>query len=118
MRRQPNRIQAQAISDLRLLIEACDHGQQIDVAVSGRKNLQLMARLKDLALAAASLGLNSAPYSEVPSGVPVNVDNRGHPQLQPFSNLKPERLKITGRGQWDASPLWSQSFTWRLLNHR
>jgi len=103
LRRQPNQIQADALSELRLLIESCDRCKRIEVAASGRKNLQLMARLKDLALAAEALGLSCSPYSEVRTDVQVGINNEGFPQLQPFSNLKPERLKITGRGQWDAS---------------
>ena len=103
IRRQPNEIQAQAISRLRLLLESCDHGQAIQVAASGRKKLQLTTRLQELALAAGALGLTCSPYSEVPQGLRVDVDNSRFPQLQPFSNLVPERLKITGRGQWNAA---------------
>ena len=103
LRRQPSEIQAKALSHLKLLLESCDRGDPIHVASSGRKNLQLMARLKELALAADALGLSCSPYSEVRDGLPVPVDNSGFPQLQPFSNLVPERLKVTGRGQWNAS---------------
>ena len=39
LRRQPNQIQAKAISELKLLIESCDHGQRIEVAATGRNNL-------------------------------------------------------------------------------
>ena len=69
---------------------------------SGRKNLQLVGRLQELALTAETLALHSGPYAEVVERAEVPLDNTGFPQLQPFSNLVPERLKITGRGQWDA----------------
>ena len=103
IRRQPNEIQARAISHLRLLLEACDHGETVQVSTSGRRNLQLMARLQELALAAESLGLSSSPYQGHSGEHAVPVNNDAFPQLSPFSNLVPERLKITGRGHWDAS---------------
>ena len=43
LRRQPNKLQKEAIERLRLLIKACDHGAPVQVASSGRKNSQLMA---------------------------------------------------------------------------
>ena len=103
IRRQPNEVQARAIQKLRLLLEACDRSEHIQVASSGRRNLQLMARLQELALAADNLGLMRRPYQEPASQAPVPIDNAAFPQLNPFSNLNPERLKITGRGQWRAS---------------
>eukprot|EP00435_Cladocopium_sp_Y103_P069119 s624_g32.t1 len=103
IRRQPNAIQQQAIDRLRLLLWASDHSESIQVAMSGRRNLQLTTRLQELARAADALGLSASPYQEGPPGVSVPVDNTGGPQLSPFSNLNPERLKITGRGQWRAS---------------
>ena len=103
LRRQPNEFQARAISHLQLLLESCDRGEAVHIASSGRKNLQLMARLQELVLAADALGLSCSPYAEAHGSFPVEVDNSGFPQLQPFSNLVPERLRVTGRGQWDAS---------------
>eukprot|EP00435_Cladocopium_sp_Y103_P052260 s3094_g16.t1 len=83
--------------------EACDRSEPIRVSASGRRNLQLMARLQELASAAECLGLTRRPYQEQTSQAPVPLDNSIFPQLNPFSNLNPDRLKITGRGQWDAS---------------
>eukprot|EP00435_Cladocopium_sp_Y103_P014486 s4341_g3.t1 len=100
LRRQPNELQAGAIAKLRQLLKACDPGEPIQVAGSGRRNLQLMARLQELALAAESLGLMRRPYQE-PEEVAVPLNNLQHPQLNPFSNLQPSRLKISGRGHWD-----------------
>jgi len=97
------RSSARAIQKLRLLLEACGCSEHIQVASSGRRNLQLMARLQELALAADNLGLMRRPYQEPSSHAPVPIDNAAFPQLNPFSNLNPERLKITGRGQWRAS---------------
>ena len=51
----PDALQSQAIHRLRLLLEASDPGELIQVASSGRKNLQLMTRLQELALAAGPM---------------------------------------------------------------
>ena len=102
LRRQPNDLQSRAISRLKVLLEACDHNSPVEVAACGRKNLQLVTRLKELAQAADALGLSGDPYGFVPSSAAVPVDNSSHPQLSPFSNLVPERLKLSGTANWDA----------------
>ena len=86
-----------------MFVKACDHGQLIEVAASGRKNLQLMTRLQELASAADALGLSQSPYVDDIKPRKVCLDNSVHPQLSPFSNLQPERLKLTGKGNWDAA---------------
>ena len=110
IRRQPNKTQSDAIWNLRLLLRACDHSEPIQVASSGRKNLLLMARLQELALAAEALGLQSSPYTRGPKKHPVPPDNSKFPQLNPFSNLNPSRLKISGRGQWQAADFLDPEF--------
>ena len=99
-RRQPNPLQKEAYQRLQLLLEACDHGEAFQVAASGRKNLQLVTRLQELARGAETLGL-SDPYQRPPKKR-VQADN-SHPQLSPFSNLIPERLKLSGKGEWPAA---------------
>eukprot|EP00435_Cladocopium_sp_Y103_P060235 s675_g22.t1 len=74
------------------------HNQLIQVAASGRKNLQLMARLKELASAADALGLSQSPYTEKIQQERVKINNSDFPLLSPFS-----RLKLTGQGLWPAA---------------
>ena len=109
LRRQPNDIQSKALQRVQVLLEACDHGEIISIVSSGRKNLQLVTRLQELALAAEKLGL-SDPYLQVPRGKHVPVDNSKHPKLNPFSNLIPERLKLSGKGEWDVSSFIEPEF--------
>ncbi|CAK8989711.1 Uncharacterized protein SCF082_LOCUS1929 [Durusdinium trenchii] len=114
IRRQPNPQQKKALLDLRLLLSANDHGQVIEVACSGRKNLRLLSRLQELATAVDALGLSTGPYATGHQGAQVKTDNSKHPQLSPFTNLNADRLKISGRGQWDAAsympPLFQMSY--------
>ena len=110
LRRQPNEVQQKAIDRLRLFLKASNHGKRIEVAACGRKNLQLLTRLKELAVAAEQLGLSSSPYQEAPPSQQVCIDNSAYPQLRPFSNLVPERLKISGEGQWNAARYLDSEF--------
>ena len=102
MKRQPNELQQQAIDRLRLLIKASDPGRPIEVASSGRKNLVLVARLQELLAAADALGFRSNPYHDESAGIQIPMDNSWDPKLKPYSSLNADRLKITGKGDWDA----------------
>ena len=103
LKRQPNFHQRRALAHLRLLLQACDPGRPVHVESSGRKNLQLLARLQELAVAADALGIAGDPYSRERSGHPVPKNDSINPKLSPFSSLNAGRLKISGRGQWDAA---------------
>ena len=107
LRRQPNEAQSRALKHLRLLVSACDPGVPIEVANSGRRNLQLLARLQELSSAAIALGFDSSPYHEGLSNHPVSVDNTKDKKLSPFSEVDPDRLKISGQGQWKAAQFMS-----------
>ena len=107
IRRQPNEAQTRAIGHLRLLLRACDPGTPIKVAASGRKNLHLLARLQELTRAALALGFNDSVYHEEAAGTRVLIDNSLHPKLTPFRSLCPERLKISGKGNWEAGDYMS-----------
>ena len=102
IRRQPNEVQSQALENLRLLLRACDQNKPIHVESSGRKNLVLLSRLQELAQAVDALGLSTSPYHTGRQGQAVPADNTKYPKLSPFGNLNADRLKISGRGHWDA----------------
>ena len=70
----------------------------------------LCARFKELFGALQSLGLDSSsPYQQKDKGVFVDVVN-DRKELVPYRPLCSERLKISGRGQWDPSPYLSDLF--------
>ena len=103
LKRQPNFHQRRALAHLRLLLQASDPGRPVHVESSGRKNLQLLPRLQELAVAADALGIAGNPYSRDRAGHPVPKNDSINPKLSPFSSLNASRLKISGRGQWDAA---------------
>ena len=115
IKRQPNRVQQRALSQLRLLLEASDHGLPVHVEASGRKNLLLLTRLQELAKAADALGFSKNPYATGHTGHEVPIEKKSHSKLNPFSNLNADRLKITGQGQWNAVDYMSPEFQMSFL---
>ena len=72
---------------------------------SGRRFFQLDARLRELSNCVTSTGMSSRPYSRDYAGVAVPLDNTVFPELEPYRKMDPERIRISGRGQWDISEL-------------
>ena len=103
VRRQPNPLQEQAISSLRMLMRTCDPGTPIEVGLAGRRNLQLVTRLTELTRVAECNEVTSDFYHRKTVEATVDIDNSGNPRLAPFSGLDPHRLKITGKGDWQAA---------------
>ena len=92
------------------LVRACGPGENFSVFSCGRKAFQLDARFEELRCALQSLGLESSSFygqqkSEV--GVPVRNDS---PELQPYTALVPDRLKLVGEGKWDCREFLSDLF--------
>ena len=112
LRRQPNDAQRRALKHLKRLLCACDSGVPIVVSSSGRRrrNLQLLARLQELARAADALGFRESPYHQHAAGSQVKVDNSWDPKLSPFSEIDAARLKISGIGNWNAEQFLSPEF--------
>ena len=69
LRRQPNEIQLRAFQHLELLLSACDPGLPVEVASSGRKNLQLLARLQESTAAADALGFRESHTTSMLQGI-------------------------------------------------
>ena len=83
------------------LVRACGPGEDFSVLSCGRKSFQLDARFEELREALQSLGLDgSSFYGRQRSEVEVPVRNDS-PELQPYTALVPDRLKIVGEGKWD-----------------
>lgn len=70
----------------------------------GRKNPNLIARLSELTALLVKLGCSMSPYEKAYVGYSVAEDNTILPELQPYRELDPSRLKLHGTGHWDATP--------------
>jgi len=76
---------------------------------SGRKNPDLHARLFDLIDAFQKQGCSANPYDRSFQGFQVPRDEERFPELQPYRDLDPSRLKLSGTGHWDASSFLSEN---------
>ena len=92
------------------LIRACGPGESFSVFSCGRKSFQLDARFEELRRALQSLGLDgSSFYGRQKAEIMVPVKNES-PELQPYTALVPDRLKLVGEGKWDCREFLSDLF--------
>ncbi len=110
MQRRPGPVHQEIYARLIALSRAGGPVQGVSVLGCGRKSFQFGARFKELFEALQSLGLDSSsPYQQKDKGAHVDVVN-DREELVPYRPLCAERLKISGRGQWDPSPYLSDLF--------
>lgn len=116
----PSPSQARVLSNLRDLFKAFGSSSaEFSVPASGRRSTSLVSQLADLCDFVTWDGLAGASYERGFKGTAgglealtkVPVDNDKAPELTPYKSLQPDRLKITGSGEWDPSeflsdPLW------------
>ena len=92
------------------LIRACGPEEDFSVLSCGRKAFQLDARFEELREALQSLGLDGTSFygqQRRDEEVPVKNDV---PELQPYTALVPDRLKLVGEGKWDCRSFLSDLF--------
>ena len=73
------------------------------IAKAGRRFPQLSARLSELCHFTSILGVSGQPYSRAYQGCEVPLDNSVSPELEPYMSLNAKRLKLSGRGHWNAT---------------
>ena len=56
---------------------------------SGRRLFQLDARLRKLSRCVTATGMSSRPYSRDFAGGEVPLDNKAHPELEPYRKMAP-----------------------------
>ena len=74
----------------------------IHVLASGRRFPQLLARLGELSSVVTKLGA-CGPYARNFQGHEVPLDSDALPELRPYRALDASRLKLSGRGLFDAT---------------
>ena len=74
----------------------------IEVLASGRRFPQLLARLSELSSVVTKLGA-CGPYAHSFQGHQVPLDSDVIPELRPYRSLDASRLKLSGRGEFDAT---------------
>ena len=101
--RRPSSLHIHVFSTLKRLLRSEVPAQPFQIAKAGRRFPQLNARLSELCEFTTSIGLSGQPYSRAFQGYEVPVDNSVSPDLEPYTSLNASRLKLTGKGHWDAT---------------
>ena len=109
LRREPSRQHESLFKRLRFLIKSDWPAEIPDLPKAGRKFPQLTARLSELSEYLTRLGPSANPYEKKFSGYEVPTDNTAMPELSPYRDLDPARLRIRGTGHWDATSFLGDS---------
>ena len=105
--RPPNPAQARCLRYLRGIVQTFgDVKDGILPAETGRRMNSLIARLCEISQRLTLLGPLGDPYAYVPSGLEVPTCN-DTPDLEPYRSLCAERLRLSGRANWNPDGLFS-----------
>ena len=114
-RRVPNAMHRRLFIRVRNLIRSDGFASSFRLPKAGRRFPELVSRLDELSSFLTALGVSSNPYEKSYAGVEVPKDDSVMPELQPFSDLNPDRLFLHGKGGWDISSFLSDSLVMPFL---
>ena len=109
--REPNSAHKQLYARLRSFIRADGPHEIFDMLHVGRKNPELIARLSEFSALLVKLGSSMSPYEKAYVGYEVEKDNTILPELEPYRDLDPSRLKLSGSGCWDVTDFLPDDLT-------
>ena len=101
--REPNAEHRALFSRIRALIRSDGQAESFLMAKSGRKAPELIARLSELSTLLTSGGIGNNSYEKTFSGIEVPLETSCAPEINPFSDLNADRLRLFGRGHWDVT---------------
>ena len=102
MWRVPSSLHRALYKRIRAFVKSDGLTAMFDALRVGRRNPELFARLGELTAMLTSLGCSASPYSKVFTGYDVAKDNNTvYPELEPYRDLDPSRLFLSGKGHWD-----------------
>ena len=105
LQRPPTQVQVRLTSSVGRLLKAFGASVGEELLVStGRRNPQLVARLSELISLLTTISPKGCDARE---GEKVPTDPSVLPELEPYRPLCASRLKLSGRGQFDARPFLS-----------
>ncbi|CAE7881265.1 fat-7, partial [Symbiodinium microadriaticum] len=108
LRRPPNSSQRKALDYLERLVKACGAVESVHVPFASRRSAQLIARLSEISDQMTRLGPVSDPYGPAFPGVsPAPSERRA--ALSPYQSLCADRLKLSGKANWDPTPYLEDS---------
>ena len=109
LRRKPSRHHLQLYERLRLLLRSDESVEVDNMASAGRRFPELSARLGELSEALTKLGPSADPYDKTFNGTEVARKEEEDLELRPFHDMDPSKIKLFGRGEWDATEYLSDN---------
>ena len=107
LRRTPSPSQMKIIRRISSLVLADGPAESFDVSRCGRRFPNLIARISELSDTLTKLGAGAGPYEKIYPGHDVPMNNSLFPELEPYKSLDASRLKVVGRGNFDATEFLS-----------
>ena len=101
LHRTPTSVHSAIFGRIRSLLRADGQFPKFRVIGAGRRFPQLVARLREATEFVTRTGVSSQPYSKQFSGAEVVIDNSVLPELEPYRDADPSRIKLKGKGHWD-----------------
>ena len=103
LERTPSDVHCSMFRRWKSLLLADGPCEVFDIASSGRKFPQLIARINELSEVLTKLGAAGGPYDRSFPGHPVPRDDAILEGLEPYRSLDVGRLKLAGTGHFDAT---------------
>eukprot|EP00439_Symbiodinium_sp_Y106_P083259 s1457_g23.t1 len=94
--------------DIERLVKSCCSVEPFSVTSASRRTPDLAARLAEVTEHVTRLSPHCDPYGPAFPGINMKEEDR-HQAFNPYRSLDPERLKLSGRGQWDPAPFVEDS---------
>ena len=101
LQRSPSKQHLTLYRRIKALIRSDGSSEVFQISQTGRKFPNLLARLSELSSWLTMHGASSNPYDKCFSGIEIAPDNSVSPDLEPYSDLNPDRLVLHGKAQWD-----------------
>ena len=103
LQRSPNKLHQTLYKRLRALLRSDGPVFAFEATKAGRRFPELVARLGELSDVLTKNGCSASPYEKSFPGVEVPKDDTAMPELQPYRDLNPDRLVLSGNGLFDAT---------------
>ena len=107
LRREPSRHHLILYQRIRLLIKTEGPATIEQMPKAGRRFTQLTARLGELSQTLTRLGASANPYDKSFAGFAAPKDDTKDERLTPYHDLDASKIKLHGKGEWDATPYLS-----------
>ena len=104
LQRAPNKLHHTLFKRIRALLRSDGPACAFEATKAGRRFPELITRLGELSDILTKNGCSISPYEKGFQGIEIPKDNSVLPELQPYRDLDPERLVVSGRGTFDATP--------------